>query len=212
MADENGTYPRIQRTRRPDFRPACGRFGPKSANQRSKDLPRPLGPDYDPRRMAQFALVRALSATGLILVTGCGASNAANQRRLDAMDTRTRQIQAATDRLEERVAALEEALRAKSTEQVRTQSTDTSRPPLPVVTVLPNQDTSDPAPVETSTPNSDATRPLIVGEGTQIETRSTSDSAPPAASARGHAAPKSSSKHRGASASPKAPNRNEQSP
>lgn len=117
------------------------------------------------------------------LAAGCGSGHAGAEKRLHALREELTMTQAALDRVEERLMALELADKVERgsspapVEQVRS-----SRPPLKVVRVEPElaaahaaepraeaeQPVAQADPVATS-PEQDAERPLIQGEGDDLQ-------------------------------------------
>lgn len=118
-----------------------------------------------PLRVCVGCLAAALSFT-----VGCASQNDATHKRVEELDGRVRRLQATADRLEERVAAAEAALKAGfRPNRSPLASTDIARPDLPVV----QMESPDPPPPPPSPPSADEEpRPLIVGEGSRVEARS----------------------------------------
>ncbi len=128
------------------------------------------------------SLRRLLLGLATVVMCSCAAGNDATAKRLDELDGQMRRLKASSDRLEERLVGIETVLREEREDRGKqTTSIELSRPPLPVVAVeSPSDQPAAPAPAA----NGDESRPLIVGEGTRLETRNSSDGANPT-SARG---------------------------
>lgn len=125
-------------------------------------------------------LVAALSMV-VVSLSGCAGQSAEMEQRLAKLELKLAQLQAVSDRSEERVAALENAARIDS-ERARVAPASVPENPtdLPVVHLGPGTENAQPKPIDL--PNEEGandSRPLIVGEGERVETRSVSDASVP---------------------------------
>jgi len=127
------------------------------------------------------SIVQCSAYVSLVLLgMGCASQSDSGTRQLRELGEQVRRLQATTDRMEERLAAIENA-RLKDVQRPPVPVSLTNDVPnLPVVKVNPDAG----ALTDGSRPtagDADESRPLIVGEGTRIETRS-SGAEPPGAS------------------------------
>ena len=135
------------------------------------NLPRSLGPAYDQRSMRPARWLPVL-----LILQACASQTSASERQLRQHEERIKQLTANADRLEERMLALEAALRAGPDSVHSVQETQSARPDLPVVKVLPNGQKA-----ETSVDAiEDPRRLTIVGEGSRVEARAANETAAPA--------------------------------
>lgn len=117
-----------------------------------------------------------------LLAAACAAQNSQTDRQVQELERRVKQLSAKSDRMEDRLAALELAYRAATDNTERAASATPIRPELPTVKVNPNESTPevghelDRARDPTA---DDAKRLTIVGEGSRIETRVGGDSTGP---------------------------------
>jgi outer membrane murein-binding lipoprotein Lpp len=117
------------------------------------------------------SVVQSLAcAASFLLGMGCASQSDAGSRQVRELSEQVRRIQSATDRLEERLAAVENARQRDAQRPAGPVSLTTDVPELPVVKVQPAPavSTNDLRP---TTGDGDEPRPLIVGEGSRIETR-----------------------------------------
>ena len=141
------------------------------------NLPRSLGPAYDQRSMRPARWLPVL-----LILQACASQTSASERQLRQHEERIKQLTANADRLEERMLALEAALRAGPDSVHSVQETQSARPDLPVVKVLPNgqkAETSADAPVAADAAIEDPRRLTIVGEGSRVEARAANETAAP---------------------------------
>jgi hypothetical protein len=153
-----------------------------------------------PLRLCVGCLAAALGFT-----VGCASQSDAAHKQVEELEGRVRRLQALSDRLEERVVAVEASLKVGTrTNRSPMASTDISRPELPVVQMAP---TAPPPSAPDAAPEDEEPRPLIVGEGSRVEARSggtvtsvaNDPSRPSAAKSKGNKRePKSSSADRSA--------------
>jgi len=116
-----------------------------------------------------------LSGTLAFVLCSCAAGSDATKKRIDDLEGQVTRLKASADRLEERLVGIETVLRDERSDRGKqSASLELSRPPLPVVAVEPSS--GQPA-VSEPAATGDESRPLIVGEGTRLETRSSSDGA-----------------------------------
>lgn len=125
--------------------------------------------------MTRSILVGLACSALLLQLVGCAAQSNNQTKQINELSEQVRRLQATTDHLQERMSALEN-LRARESERSSRQvpAATPGVPDLPVVKMTPDAraGTSD-APAangETEEP-----RPLIVGEGSRIETRSSGE-------------------------------------
>lgn len=112
------------------------------------------------------------------LALGCAAQTDDRGKQITQLSEQVRRIQATTDRLQERLSALEN-IRVREAER---KPHVTQLPPdvpagLPVVKMQPEAGAPS-AEVPSTTPEEEEPRPLIVGEGARIETRTGGIDAP----------------------------------
>ena len=142
------------------------------------NLPRSLGPAYDqgPMRPARWLPV-------LVILQACASQPSASERQLREHDDRIKQLTANADRLEERMLALEAALRAGPDSVHQVQEAPSARPDLPAVKMQPNgqrAETPADAPVASDEAVEDSRRLTIVGEGSRVEARAANETNGPA--------------------------------
>jgi hypothetical protein len=140
-----------------------------------KDLSWLPGLNYDRVPMNRKSLTWLVMMAYLPLGFGCAAQSDSNSKQLRELTEQVRGLQATTDRLQERLSALENSrTKERGPAVVTTPPMDT--PNLPVVrmgaeTVLPSVEAS------AVSNSSEEPRPLIVGEGSRIETRTSGSEA-----------------------------------
>ena len=142
------------------------------------NLPRSLGPAYDhgPMRPARWIPV-------IVILQACASQTSASERQVRQHEERIKQLTANADRLEERMLALEAALRAGPDSVHPVEESMSARPDLPVVKVLPNgqkAETSADAPLASDGAVEDSRRLTIVGEGSRVEARAANETTAPA--------------------------------
>lgn len=140
--------------------------------------------------MTRSLLLCPAFAALLALGSGCAAQTDASSKRLNELNEQVRRLQATTDRLQERLSALENA-RVREVERApQPGSAPSAIPELPVVKLQANADSSQleqpSGAAETNEP-----RPLIVGEGSRIETRTGNSDSGAASSSQRRAKEKS---------------------
>jgi hypothetical protein len=142
------------------------------------NLPRSLGPEYDhgPMRLARWLPL-------IVIVQACASQSNAADRQLREHEDRIKQLTVNADRQEERILALEAALRAGPGTVRPVEEAKAARPDLPVVKVLPNgqqvESSADP-PIASEGVGEDPRRLTIVGEGSRVEARAANEPPSPA--------------------------------
>ncbi len=136
-----------------------------------KDLSWFPGLNYDPHPMTRSLVLRSAFAPLLLLGMGCASQSDNSGRQVRELTDQVRRLQSTTDRLEERLAAIENARQRDAQRPPPTVSLASELPNLPVVKVNPDSSVSanEARPIAG---DGDEPRPLIVGEGSRIETRS----------------------------------------
>ncbi len=92
-----------------------------------------------------------------------------------------KQISIKSDRVEDRLQALESIQRSRGYSGSRAPEPNTTRPDLPTVKLDPNEPTTESTPEAERTSEAgleEAHRPMIVGEGSRVETRVAGDASP----------------------------------
>ena len=115
----------------------------------------------------------------IMIAQGCASQSGATDRRLHEQAELIKRLSANCDRLEERIIALEAAIRSGSGGVHRPQDTNAERPELPVVKVVPNgqkADTFSDTDMSTEGAVEDSQRLTIVGEGSRVEARTAAES------------------------------------
>lgn len=130
--------------------------------------------------MTRSTLVGLAWAALLSQLVGCASQSNTQTKQLNELNEQVRRLQATSDHLQERMSALEN-LRARESERASRQlpAATPGVPDLPIVKMTPD---ARPSSHETSsvTGDNEEPRPLIVGEGSRIETRSSGEAiAPP---------------------------------
>ncbi|MGC4069194.1 MAG: hypothetical protein QM784_32010 [Polyangiaceae bacterium] len=131
--------------------------------------------------MTSTAVLRVLALVLSFSVVACGTQSDEQSRRLNELRERLEKFQTTTGRLEERIAALENAVRAQETRLGSSTSSPTqvSAPKdLPVVKMAPPP-TNEGALDELAPPENEDGRTLIVGEGNRVEARTADASVDP---------------------------------
>jgi hypothetical protein len=149
-------------------------------NSRSS-LPRSGGPAYDriPMRPASSLPLIAL----LIFAPGCASQTQATEHQVRDLEARIKRISANSERMEERILALEAATQSGPSGRRDQQDVNAARPELPVVRVDPNGQKFDTASDAERPPDGatdDSRRLVIVGEGSRVEARTASETSPAA--------------------------------
>ena len=109
------------------------------------------------------------------LGSACGDQANAKDRQMRELESRVRQLQASSDRMESRVLALEALMRTPRPVSTQSDQRAPMRPELPVVRVNPGQPATESHILREGTsedPSDDAARLSIVGQGSRVETRS----------------------------------------
>lgn len=143
------------------------------------------GLNYDPCPMTRTPPLSWLLVAVLPLAFGCAAQSDDRGKQIVQLSEQVRRLQATTDRLQERLSALENA-RAREAERPPrvTQLAPEIPTGLPVVKMSSEPGSSSPEASSTTT-DDDEPRPLIVGEGARIETRTSgAETSAPGASPR----------------------------
>jgi hypothetical protein len=143
---------------------------------RRSSLLRFLGPAYDWRIMRPKSGLPLIAAA--VVAMGCANQTGATDRQLREQEVGIKRLSANSDRLEERILALEAAMRSGRDPDRGPQDPGAARPELPVVRVVPSgQKAEDAADTEQpSEGDSDDTRRLvIVGEGSRVEARAATE-------------------------------------
>jgi hypothetical protein len=125
--------------------------------------------------MTSTAVLRLLALVLSLSVVACGSQSDEQSRRLNEVRERLEKFQSTAGRLEERIAALEAAVRAQESRLAAGASpANPVRAPkdLPVVKMAPPA-SSDGALDEPAPPEGEEQRTLIVGEGNRVEARAT---------------------------------------
>lgn len=158
------------------------------------------------RSACSKALVRLALPLLLCSTQGCASDKQHLEKQLSKLEDQVRHLQSETDRMGERLDAVEARNTAAShyaEERVAANAAIVTRPKLKVVRVEPgadepSDDVPEAPPAEAEAPDADAgPRVLIEGEGKSIESRTLPGTAPvaaktaPAASKSAPAAPKS---------------------
>ena len=133
------------------------------------NLLRFLGPTYDSGRMRLITFL-SLAATTI----GCASQSNATDRQVREQDGRIKRLSANCDRLEERVVALEAALRENAGLTAKTPGANAAMPDLPTIKVVPDGQKAEAATATERYPEDateDTRRLVIVGEGSRVETR-----------------------------------------
>ncbi len=151
-----------------------------------------MGPGYDPAPMRASTAVPVWFGCLLVLgaiVQGCASQSQETKARVDKLEIRQSQLQATVDRLEERLAAVENAARAQASRPAPAMdaASESTRPDLPLYRLGPEGASPPPASAGAAPTSDDGPveRPLIVGEGSRVETRTVSGpeaSSPPPSS------------------------------
>jgi hypothetical protein len=118
-----------------------------------------------------------------VILQACASQTSASERQLRQHEERIKQLMASADKLEERMLALEAALRAGPDSIHPVEESKSTRPELPVVKVLPNgqkAETSEVAPLGSDGALEDSRRLTIVGEGSRVEARAANEATAPA--------------------------------
>lgn len=142
------------------------------SRQPEKDLSWLRGLHYDHDPMTRNIVRRSLLAALLLCGSGCAAQSDNSSKQLHALADQVRRLQSTADRLEERMAAIENA-RLRETQ--RTASLPVVSSEIPSLPVIKADSESSAVSGDSSPPQGetgDEPRPLIVGEGSRIETRS----------------------------------------
>jgi hypothetical protein len=133
------------------------------------------------------ALGRAVLPWLLVFASGCSSEKDGVEKQLSKLEEQVRHLQSETDRMGERLDAVESrkiAVAHEPEERVATNSNTISRPKLKVVRMEPGDEgVVDDAPETTASAPDDDTGPRVViqGEGKSVESRQLAGSAPPAA-------------------------------
>lgn len=135
-----------------------------------KDLSGFLGLNYDHQPMTRPLAKHLAFAAMVPLALGCASQSDSNAKQVRDLSEQVRRLQSMTDRLEERLSALENARGKSQPRLTSSMSPPDTVPDLPVVRASPDT-ASTAADVRSSQPESEESRPLIVGEGTRVETR-----------------------------------------
>lgn len=109
-------------------------------------------------------------AAVMFLGMGCASQSDSSARQVRELTDQVRRLQATTDRLEERLSAIEHARPKEVQRPPNSVSLTTDMPDLPVVKVNPESGASASS-VRSGGGDADEPRPLIVGEGSRVETR-----------------------------------------
>lgn len=142
-----------------------------------KDLSRFDGLNYDPQPMTRLTLSGLVGTVLVWQLTGCATQSDVQTKQLNELKEQVRRLQATSDRLQERLSALENQAVQDGQESQRPLPVVTPGvPELPVVKMSPEPKppTADPS---AYTGESEEPRPLIVGEGSRIETRTSNGEA-----------------------------------
>jgi hypothetical protein len=136
------------------------------------------------------ALVRLALPLLLASTSGCAGDKDRTEKQLSKLEDEVRRLQSQTDRMGERLDAVETRNAAASRyaeERVVTNGTTLSRPKLKIVRVEPGADEAAPSEAEAASPAEDRSeseegpRLVIQGEGKSIESRTLPATAPVAA-------------------------------
>lgn len=114
-----------------------------------------------------------------VLALGCASQSSNTERQLREQEERLKRLTATSDRLEERVSALEVAAKGAGTVVRHEVSAAPARPDLPTVMLAPEKSETEPAPNNegASDPTTDDNRRVvIVGEGSRVEARAAGES------------------------------------
>ena len=125
----------------------------------------------------RFALWALLVFTPLSALA-CAAQNSETDRQVRELDARVKQLAIKSDRMEDRLQALEVVQRSRIGSANAVPNANSVRPDLPTVRLDPNRAGAESRPeVErTSEAGSEESRRLtIVGEGSRVETREAGD-------------------------------------
>ena len=119
----------------------------------------------------------ALIAIGS-LAAGCASQSDGHARQVRELGAQVRQLQATSDRLEERLAAVENARRHEPTKPLTGTAPPSDVPELPIVRLHSEAMPGAAGEGHSGAAETDEPRPLIVGEGSRVETRASGESAP----------------------------------
>jgi hypothetical protein len=117
----------------------------------------------------------------IVIVQACASQPDATDRQLRQHEERIKQLTAHADSQEERILALEAALRAVPDSVHPAEQAKDARPDLPVVKVAPNgqqMESSPDAPTASEDVGDDTRRLTIVGEGSRVEARAANEPPP----------------------------------
>jgi hypothetical protein len=137
-------------------------------------------------RSAWFsALGRRILPSFVLLAAGCASDKDHVEKQLAKLNDDVRHMQSETDRMAERLDAMEArqaSVPRASEERVASNSPAIVRPKLKVVRMEPGEESEDVSePAAQPAQEDGGPRVLIRGEGTSVESRTLSGSAPPPA-------------------------------
>lgn len=136
-------------------------------------MSRSNGLNYDHLSMTFSDVKRfAVGFLWLPLLGGCATQTDEQSRQLRELTDRLARMQSTTDRLEERVSALETVHRTQSVKQVQTGNSAGVPADLPVVKMAPPTSAIPSEGIAGVNSESEEPRTLIVGEGSRVEARS----------------------------------------
>jgi hypothetical protein len=118
----------------------------------------------------------------IVIIQACASQTNASDHQLRQHEERIKQLTANADRQEERILALEAALRESPGSVHPVQEANAARPDLPVVKVHPNGqqvESSADVPIASEGAGDDTRRLTIVGEGSRVEARAAGETPAP---------------------------------